>query len=287
MTIPPAFDEISRVVTEHEDELIDFRRDLHRHPELGRAEVRTTRLVAERLESAGIAVRQLHGTGLLADVGHDGAHAIGDLVHLGVPLGHQAGRAAGVDRRHATMRRECDGIASDAAAQIIHFAAESLRLVPRNDLRRCLFKTDSVEPHAVGASEFGLRPPAEFVRLLTEAGVRTVADVRLRPDRSSMGSYRYTGRPATGIEKLLADAGVGYTSLPELGNLFLGFDDSLARYAEFFERSADLLVGRLLGLPGPVCLLCAEKRVDECHRKAIADYLAAQGHEVQHLGVSG
>ena len=67
--MPPPFDEISRVVTEHEDELIDVRRDLHRHPELGRAEVRTTRLVAERLEAAGIAVRRLHGTGLVVDIG--------------------------------------------------------------------------------------------------------------------------------------------------------------------------------------------------------------------------
>lgn len=67
--MPPPFDEISRVVTEHEDELIEFRRDLHQHPELGRAEVRTTRLVAERLESVGIAVRRLQGTGLIADIG--------------------------------------------------------------------------------------------------------------------------------------------------------------------------------------------------------------------------
>ncbi|MDC5698436.1 amidohydrolase [Intrasporangium calvum] len=65
----PLFDEISRVVTETEAELIDFRRDLHRHPELGRAEVRTTRLVAERLQAAGIAVRTLQGTGLVADLG--------------------------------------------------------------------------------------------------------------------------------------------------------------------------------------------------------------------------
>lgn len=134
---------------------------------------------------------------------------------------------------------------------------------------------------------YGGRPPAEFVRLLTDAGVRTVADVRLRPDRSSLGCYKYTGKPDTGIERLLAGAGIGYASLPELGNLFLGFADSLERYAAFFERSADLLVGRLLELPGPFCLLCAEKRVDECHRKAIADYLARHGHEPQHLGVSG
>lgn len=69
VTIPPLFDEISRVVTESEGELIDFRRDLHQHPELGRAEVRTTRLIAERLESAGIAVHRLQGTGLVADIG--------------------------------------------------------------------------------------------------------------------------------------------------------------------------------------------------------------------------
>ncbi len=130
---------------------------------------------------------------------------------------------------------------------------------------------------------YGGRPPAEFVRLLREAGGRTVADVRLRPDRSSMGCYKYTGKPDTGIEKLLAEAGIGYASLPELGNLFLGFDDSLRRYATFFERSADLLVPRLLTLPQPFCLLCAEKRLDDCHRKAIADYLARQGHEPRHL----
>src|SRR5687767_7121513 len=100
---------------------------------------------------------------------------------------------------------------------------------------------------------YGGRPPAEFVRLLTEAGVRTVADVRLRPDRSSMGSYKFTGKSNTGIEKLLTGASIGYTSLPELGNLFLGFDDSLARYATFFERAPDLLVGRLLELPQPFC----------------------------------
>ena len=130
---------------------------------------------------------------------------------------------------------------------------------------------------------YGGRMPAEFTRLLREAGVRTVADVRLRPDRSSMGSYKYTGKPDTGIEKLLREAGVGYASLPELGNLFLGFDDSLARYAAFFDRSADLLVGRLLELPQPFALLCSEKRVEECHRKTIADYLAKLGSEVKHL----
>jgi hypothetical protein len=62
-----------------------------------------------------------------------------------------------------------------------------------------------------------------------------VADVRLRPDRASLGYYKLTANPDTGIEKLLAEAGIGYASLPELGNLFLGFADSLDRYAAFFD----------------------------------------------------
>jgi amidohydrolase len=52
-----------------EDELIAFRRDLHAHPELGHAETRTTARVATRLTAAGIRLRQLTGTGLVADIG--------------------------------------------------------------------------------------------------------------------------------------------------------------------------------------------------------------------------
>lgn len=69
MSLPLPFDEISRAVAAAEPELVAVRRDLHRHPELGRGEVRTTAVVAERLEQAGIAVRRLHGSGLLADLG--------------------------------------------------------------------------------------------------------------------------------------------------------------------------------------------------------------------------
>ena len=39
----------------HEADLIEFRRDLHAHPELSYAERRTTRLVAARLARAGLA----------------------------------------------------------------------------------------------------------------------------------------------------------------------------------------------------------------------------------------
>jgi amidohydrolase len=63
---------IDAVVEKHSDDLIEFRRDLHAHPELSWAERRTTDAVAERLTAGGLSVTRLEGTGLLADVGDDG-----------------------------------------------------------------------------------------------------------------------------------------------------------------------------------------------------------------------
>ena len=48
------------------DALVAFRRDLHRHPELGFEEHRTARLVAERLTSLGLEVAcGIAGTGVV------------------------------------------------------------------------------------------------------------------------------------------------------------------------------------------------------------------------------
>jgi len=56
-------------VTPLEGELVEFRRDLHAHPELSHAEARTTGRVAARLTAAGVRVTVLTGTGLVADIG--------------------------------------------------------------------------------------------------------------------------------------------------------------------------------------------------------------------------
>jgi amidohydrolase len=65
----PGWQNLGETVDALEDELIAFRRDLHAHPELGHAETRTTALVAARLTAAGIRLRSLTGTGLIADIG--------------------------------------------------------------------------------------------------------------------------------------------------------------------------------------------------------------------------
>jgi len=62
--------ELDAFLTGHEAELIEFRRDLHAHPEIGYHEYRTTRRVARRLESAGLRPSVLpKGTGMIVDIG--------------------------------------------------------------------------------------------------------------------------------------------------------------------------------------------------------------------------
>lgn len=70
----------------HEAELIDFRRDLHAHPEISYSEHRTTRRIAHRLEAAGLRPRILpKGTGLIVDIG-PGAGEAGDNEPAAVAL---------------------------------------------------------------------------------------------------------------------------------------------------------------------------------------------------------
>jgi amidohydrolase len=65
--------ELDAFLSGHEPELVEFRRDLHAHPETGYHEYRTTRRIALRLEAAGLRPSILpKGTGLIVDVG-DGA----------------------------------------------------------------------------------------------------------------------------------------------------------------------------------------------------------------------
>jgi amidohydrolase len=62
--------ELDAFLAQHTDELVEFRRDLHAHPEIGYHENRTTRRVAIALAAAGLRPKLLpKGTGLTVDVG--------------------------------------------------------------------------------------------------------------------------------------------------------------------------------------------------------------------------
>ncbi|OXY98402.1 M20 family metallopeptidase [Streptomyces diastatochromogenes] len=68
-------------------ELVEFRRDLHMHPELGNQEFRTTAAIKERLERAGLRPRVLAtGTGLICDIGLPEGQRLAEGERPAVPL---------------------------------------------------------------------------------------------------------------------------------------------------------------------------------------------------------
>jgi len=110
-------DEASRllgeVIDKRADELIEFRRDLHANPELSWHEARTTEKVASRLEQAGLRVRRLARSGLIAELG-----ATGPLVALRADLD-----ALPVDdRTEDPWRSKVDGVAH-ACGHDVHATA--------------------------------------------------------------------------------------------------------------------------------------------------------------------
>ena len=134
---------------------------------------------------------------------------------------------------------------------------------------------------------YGGRTPDQFVALLTTYGIRSLVDVRLRPDRAAMGAYMQARDPGRGIQGLLARGEITYRSFIELGNVFLDYPDWRERYRQLWEHAGNLLLEGLLDqvqhLPQPVCLMCAERRVADCHRLYLAEYLVQQGWEVKHI----
>ena len=110
----PRLSQVVAAVDRLEVELVQLRRDLHAHPELAWAEERTTKVVTELLEAAGITTRLLPRTGLLAEVGD----AEGPLVALRADLD-----ALPVDdRTGAPWQSTVDGVAH-ACGHDVHTSA--------------------------------------------------------------------------------------------------------------------------------------------------------------------
>ncbi len=131
---------------------------------------------------------------------------------------------------------------------------------------------------------YGGRVPDEFASLLVLHGIRSVADVRIRPDRASMGAYVKGARPTRGSKDCSRSGASPITPSSSSETCSATWTTGVPPYRVLFERAGDLLVSRLGELPEPFCLLCAEKRVAECHRLVIADFLVAtKGWSVEHI----
>lgn len=136
-------------------------------------------------------------------------------------------------------------------------------------------------------------PIGEFIALLRAAGIGTLVDVRRVPRSRRNPQYNSDALPQP-----LADAGIAYRHMPELGGLRhhpkgappspngLWRNDSFRNYADYALtgafRTALAEVCRLAA-ERPVAIMCAEAVWWRCHRRIITDHLLARGYAVTHL----
>ena len=140
-------------------------------------------------------------------------------------------------------------------------------------------------PNILYTIGYGGRRPGEFLDLLAQNGIKAIVDVRLEPNRSSMGCYRLAKTSDKGIQRLLASRDIAYYSFRQLGNEFRHNDDWPERYRAKLAELGDKVIDPLLSpdIPQPFCLMCCEKKAAICHRRLIAAYLEGVGYEVKHI----
>lgn len=139
--------------------------------------------------------------------------------------------------------------------------------------------------HTVG---HGRRPLWELVTVLSDAGVRTLVDVRRFP-----GSRRNPQFNQGTVAEALAEAGIAYSHEVELGGRLSGEPGegefgciTVPAFRSYAARMRTPgwqgTLDRALAEPAP-CFMCAETPWQRCHRRLIAELLHARGVDVVHL----
>jgi uncharacterized protein (DUF488 family) len=139
---------------------------------------------------------------------------------------------------------------------------------------------------------FTKKSAAQFFEILRRAGVTHVVDIRLHPDSQLAG---FTKR--ADLEYFLgAILGVGYTHEPLLApspEILANYraDRDWPRYVARFEsllgeRDQPAGLDRSLFENNVCCLLCSEPTAEQCHRRLVAERIAAGWPDVtiEHLG---
>jgi uncharacterized protein (DUF488 family) len=133
---------------------------------------------------------------------------------------------------------------------------------------------------------FTKRSAREFFETLRDHAIGRVVDIRLRNTSALVGftrkeDLRYLLEKLLGAE-YLHEPGLAPTK--EMLEAYKRTKDWRSYQAEF----TNLLEARglpqwltLAALAAPTVLLCSEPRPDECHRRLVADYLAARLGQLQ------
>jgi len=158
-------------------------------------------------------------------------------------------------------------------------------MIPREAAIKWQSSKTTVQPttpiSTVGHSTHSL---PEFLRLLAAHGIRQLVDVRTIPRSRHNPQFNRENLPAS-----LAEAGIAYRHMPDLGGLrhatkdstntgwrnasFRGFADYMQteRFRTALEELIEFAQGR------PTAIMCAEAVPWRCHRSLIADALVARG----------
>jgi uncharacterized protein (DUF488 family) len=130
----------------------------------------------------------------------------------------------------------------------------------------------------------------QFITLLRDAGVDAVIDIRLRNNSQLAGFAKQDD-----LAFILKTFTMGYEHHPELAPTAeildtYRKDKNWASYVSKFlplmaERRAEESGNAILNQYSAPCLLCSEDTADQCHRRLVAEYWAAQfpDLEVVHL----
>ena len=134
----------------------------------------------------------------------------------------------------------------------------------------------------------GTRSAEELVETLTRGGAQTLVDIRRFP-----GSRRHPQFNKEALAETLAAAGIAYRHAVDLGGRRSGEPGEerfgCVRIAAFRSYAARMArpewqetLAEALREPQP-CFMCAETLWRRCHRRLVAELLAARGHQVLHL----
>ncbi len=132
----------------------------------------------------------------------------------------------------------------------------------------------------------------DFLALLSEFGIQTIADIRSQP-----GSRKFPHFNLENLELVLPRNDMAYLWLPKLGGrrrTRKGFDSpNMGLISSGFRSYADYMreeefrqgVGELLAIASEsrTAYMCAEALYWRCHRRLLSDYLVARGLQVMHV----
>ncbi len=132
---------------------------------------------------------------------------------------------------------------------------------------------------------FAQKPARKFFDILAKNGVRRVIDIRLN-NKSQLAGFTKGDDLAYFLDKI---GGIGYTHLTAAAppkELFDGFRDGKIGWPELEQGYLRALDERGILQDGAdifadACLLCSEPKPQQCHRRLLAEYIAARVPDVK------